>query len=517
MTLTTSKYNSVITTMARPMPNWVADETDAARVAAYDAYSDMFNNVPETFRLALRGVEDKPVYVPSAAIIIEATNRYLAKDWAWIVKSVGGDATAVEAATAAMRNLFAREEMRSKFYSIKRNMLLKGDSAWHITLDASKAEGTRITISEIDPRNLFAIPDPSDIEKANGYYIVDLLTVGTNIIARRMEYRKIATPDQASEFGTPIGGVFSRLTFWEMNAWDDRYDDSDPLKPVATPDPYASDPGYAGILRGMPLPASVTALPVYHNRNKRAGGQPFGTSQIAGVETLIAAINQGASDEDIALALQGLGVYVTTSRKPVDEDGAEVEWSIAPGTVIEMASREDTFIRVPGIDDLEPSQDHLAYLEEKMKQSSGLSDVAVGRVDVQVAQSGVALRLEMAPILSGNEEKEVELRGRMDQMLHDLLFYWLPLDGSPAPDPLDVSVENSFGDPLPLDRAAIIAEVKELVGIGLMSKEFAVGVIQEKLGYQFPVGMLDKVAAEADADSARIAAELGAGAALEAA
>jgi uncharacterized protein (DUF2164 family) len=70
-----------------------------------------------------------------------------------------------------------------------------------------------------------------------------------------------------------------------------------------------------------------------------------------------------------------------------------------------------------------------------------------------------------------------------------------------------------FGDPLPLDRTALITEVSGLVTIGIMSKEFAVEYLAEKLGYKFPEGMVEQAAAEQqatlDAEGARIAAEAG--------
>jgi hypothetical protein len=265
----------------------------------------------------------------------------------------------------------------------------------------------------------------------------------------------------------------------------------------------------APILTGMALPASVTAVPVYQFRNRRAGNEPFGTSQLAGIETLIAAINQGASDEDVTLALQGLGMYVTTAKRPVDEtSGEEMEWVIAPASVLELQSSTDKFDRVEGLKTVLPFQDHLKYLGQKLDEGSGLSPVAVGTVDVASASSGVALRLEMAPILAGNEEREAELLSRLNQFLHDLLFMWMPVDGLISPDPLDIIATNSFGDPLPVDRAAVVAEITALVTAGLMSKEFAISYLSSKLGFQFPADMLNSITAEADAAAARVAGEL---------
>lgn len=529
MAPSTNKYNSVVDLLQRPLPGWIKHADDQYRVGAYDGYDDMYSNVPRTFEIIMRGEEDNPIYVPSAARIVEATNRYLGKDWRWTVRSLAADAEAATATDtsgagpaeaarlalqAALENLFRREAMLSKFASLKRSMLKRGDGLLHITIDESKPTGARISISEINPRNYFAIPDPVDIEKTIGVYLVNLITVGTTQIARRIEYRRILDADQASEFGVPIGQVYTRMTFWEPGGWDDRFPDSGDLKPQPIPEVYAANVGLAPLLQGMPLPTTVSTIPVYLFRNKRSGGEPYGTSQIAGIETLIAGINQGASDEDITLALQGLGVYATTSQRPVDDDGNEVEWVISPATVLELKSVNDKFERVAGLTNMQPFQEHLNYLGTKLDEGTGLSPVAVGTVDASAASSGVALRLEMAPILAQNEEKELELLDGLDHMLHDLVFQWFPADGVAAPDPTDTTITNSFADPLPIDRAAVIKEITDLKTAGLISAEFAVDYLSKKLGFQFPADMLSQISTAADQAAQRAATELGVGAAV---
>jgi hypothetical protein len=497
MTVTTSKYNSLVKTLSRPLPVWVNEDDDALRVAAYDGYLDMYRNVPETFKLVWRGEEDHPIYVPSSKRIIEATNRYLGKDWSWTITSASTNAADVAAATAALAALFVREEMQAKYYSWKRNSLVKGDAVLHITFDASAPDGQRINIHEIDARNFFRIPQATNVEKLQGCYIVDLVFAddGKTFIARRLEYRY-----------NDNGTVHTQLTFWEQGGWDDRWVGHPPLKPAEAPEAY-NTPELSPLMSGFDLPPGVTSLPVYHIRNAREGGEPFGTSELAGLETIIAGVNQGASDEDIILALQGIGVYTTDSTRPTNEQGEEQDWVISPGMVLELATGT-SLNRVSGVSSVAPYQDHLGYLGAKMDESAGLSKVAIGNVDIQVAQSGVALRLDMAPILAKNAEKEEELRNKLDQFAHDLLFMWMPLDGfTPAQD---IVVSNSFGDPLPKDRTGIITEVTTLVTAGLMSKAFAVQYLNQQLGYNFPPDMLDQVNTEADAVASRMAAELGA-------
>lgn len=506
---TTNKYNSVVVGLSRPQPTWVTDTDDKLRVSAYDAYDDMFRNVPNTFAIVMRGTDDKPVYVPSAGKIVEATNRYLAKDWNWSVAALGPDAQVAEAGRAevetALGNLATREELFSQFFSLKRSMLIRGDAFWHITANTALPVGQRISIQELSARTVFRIPSPINIEKLMGVYIVDLIygDDGTTQVARRMEYRYNAS-----------GGVDARLTFWETNAWDDRWVGHPALKPAPIPAAYNEDPAMGPLLAGTTLPPSVTALPVYHFRNRRTGGEPYGTSQIAGVETLISAINQSVSDEDITLALQGLGVFVTDSARPVDDDGAETDWEVAPGGVIEMKAGSK-FERVEGVKTVVPFQEHLKYLEDSMDRSVGLSSTAIGEVDVSVAASGVALRLDMAPILAQNEEKEVELLNRLDQFMFDLLTMWLPVEGTLSVPP-GIKITNSFNDPLPIDRAGIVKEVIDLVTAGLMSRAFAIAYLTAKLGYQFPSDMLLQILGDEDDVASRLAAEAaGAGVATD--
>ncbi len=495
----TARYASVITALGLPQPTWVSDVEDKARVAAYDGYDNMFENNVGTFRLALRGEEDQPVYVPSARKIVEATVRYLAKGWSFTVASLSADpqSAASDAAglTLALNQMVVREEFLSKFTSMKRNLLKRGDALFHITANFAAPAGQRLSIREIHPRTFFRIPDPADEQGLVGCYIVDLIMAddGKTQIVRRMQYLYQG------------GKVFAQLGFFEPGSWDDRWAGHPPIRIVETPEAYR-DPKFGALLSGTVLPPSVTQIPVYHFRNRRDSAEPFGTSQISGVETLITAVNQGTTDEEVTLALQGLGCYVTDAAPPVDEAGNETDWIVAPGEVIELKSAGSKFARIEGVTTVVPFQDHIGMLKNDIKESTGLSNTAIGQVDAAVVASGVALRLDMAPILAQNEETETELLSRLDQMFFDIMTMWMPVDGTSVPAGL--TVINSFSDPLPVDRAGTISEITALVTAGLMSREFAIQYIAEKLGFQFPADMAQQVATEQDTVASRLYAEL---------
>jgi hypothetical protein len=500
------KYNSVIDALGLPLPSWVTDAQDARRVGAYDGYDSMYINVPGTF-IARGGQTDIPIYVPSAAKVVEAVTRYLGKDWAYVVESADPnvdpttDSQAIDL-TLAFHNLFIREEFKSKLFSLKRHMVQRGDAVFHITANLAAPAGFRISIDEPHARNVFRIPHLTNDNVTIGYYLVDLIYAddGKTQIARRQEYRY----DPAGS-----GQIYSRLTFWESNAWDDRWVGHPALKPAAIPLAYAQDPSLAGALAGGFLPSSIKTLPVYTFRNRREGGEPWGSSQIAGLETLVGGINNTITDEDITLALNGLGVFVTDSQPPLDESGAETEWVVAPGSVIQ--TRVGTkFDRVAGVSSNAPFQEHLGALKDAIDESAGLSATAVGNVDASVAASGVALRLDMAPILAQNEEKEVEILGRLDQMFYDILTMWMPIEGVSVPP--GYMITNSFGDPLPRDRKAIVDEALALFQAGVVNLPWVVDYLAKMLGFQFPEGMLAELQAESVAAvGSRIATEAAGG------
>lgn len=501
MTTTITKYNGVISTLGRPLPAWVTDPDDAVRIAAYDAYADMYANAPDTWEPALRGTNDKPVYVPTPKRVVEATNRYLGKGWTFTVAAGSTDAAAQTDALAWLGKTYVRNKMPSKFFSFKRNMVKLGDAIIHVFADMSKAAGQRIRIVELSPRTYFRIEDPTDPEALLGAYIVNLITVGEQQtqVAMRMSYRY-----------NDNGTIQAELSFFEPSGWDDRWDGHPPLKPVAVPDEFKTK-ALTPLLSGYTLPASVTKIPIYHAVNNRQDEDPFGTSEIAGLESVMAGINQSTSDEDITLALHGIGLFVTNASAPVDENGEETDWIVEPGYVAELKGGPDVYFkRVDAVTSVTPYQDHLKFLSGEMDASSGITSTAVGNVDVTVAASGVALRLDMAPILAKNMEKETELTSVLDELAADLIDMWAEVDGVPL-DPTIV-VSNTFDDPLPVDRNGLVTEITTLVKAGLMSKEFAIKLLSDKLGYQFPADMLSTITADADAEAARTALELGAGA-----
>lgn len=470
------------------MPTWVGAADDRIRVACYALYDNIYKNVTGTFRLVSRGSENDPIYVPSGKTIIEACNRFLAVGFDYNLN--GGTPDGRNVVKAALDTLFRRTKFQSKFAMQKRWGLIRGDAMWHILADPSKPVGNRISIMELEPGACFAITNIDDVNIVDGWLLVHRMAdpaAPTTTIIRRQKYM---TNDD--------GTIQSTMNYYADLAWDDRVDPVTlknyqdnviPLSPnsVRVPAPF-----------DITLDGRITGLPVYHVSNGRSPMSPFGTSEMAGIERMIAAVNQSVSDEELALALDGLGLYFTTSGAPVGDDGQPTDWILGPGRVVE-GQPDSVFERVGGVGSVSPQQDHMNWLSEAMRQNTGTSDVAVGMVDVTVAQSGIALALQMSPLLAKNREKELEIIDTYDRMFHDLLFGWMPVYGvAPSPDPA-MDVIPVIGDPMPVDRASVIDEVISLVTAKIITIEEGQVILQSKLGYDFQASGIADIAAQEQA------------------
>jgi Phage portal protein, SPP1 Gp6-like len=487
-----SPYETAIA-LQRPVPGHITAQADKDRVTAYWTYDDIYNNVTDAFVRILRddsGDEISRRLVPAARTIIEATNRYLGKDITITPlplsvdpltgAEVAPNETAVQLLMNAINNFLARERFFSKFISLKRWMLVRGDAVFHLMADDTKPEGTRLRLVEVHPASYFPKPNAIDPERLDGVYLVTVVDDDEGEpIAQRQSYLKMEN-----------GTIFTKLEFFEEEAWDDRWPlTEDDLAPVDAPSRYADSP----LLAGFELPSQITSIPVYLYRNPPAR-ESYGVSEIQGIETLLAGIMQTASDQDVTVVLTGIGVYTTTSGTPRDSQGNEQPWVIAPASVLELQDKDDKFDRVSGVTSIAPLLDHLSYLQNKAQETTGTPDIAVGKVDLKVQQSGVALAIQMSPILSKNEEKEVELKTVMQQLFYDIVNMWLP--AYEGIDPGGITLNVTFGDPMPVNRVEVLAEITELLKANIISIEFAQKLVVERLGYEIPADMLASVVAE---------------------
>lgn len=414
---------STVAPLLTNRPSWMS-AMDSLRIASYQKYEEIYWNMPQTFKLVQRGTDSQPIYIPNARIIIDTMHRYVGPKMDFMVDpSFGGDQAAL--AQAAFRALFARERIRSKYNSAKRFGLIRGDWMFHVIGDGDKPQGRRISVLDVDPASYFPVHADGDVTNPDSITHIHLAEQYTDknnkAWVRRLTYSKVV------EDGRPrilrSQGIFDPQKWLDMR--------QSPERPEVDP---------------ALLPPGITAIPVYHIKNFEEPRNPFGSSEIRGLEALMAAVNQTISDEDLALALDGIGVYATSSGAPVDEDGNETDWVLGPGRVVENVQ---DFNRVNGVGSVSPYQNHIEMIVNFLREAAGTTADAIGNIDVQVAESGVARLLRLAPILAKAEEKDQVIEDVLTQMFFDLKTWHTVYEQQ---DITASDVVPVFGDKLPANR-----------------------------------------------------------------
>jgi hypothetical protein len=489
---------TVVTPYASAMP-WISaelvgwtDEYDAQRLASYDLYDDLYNNASAGYTKMSRGTQDKPIYVPTAKRIINTLARYVGKGWGYVVQgneTLEGDPNAQEAATpeqialarATMGALFRRERILSKFASGKKEWLRRGDWVWYISADPEKAPGRRLTVRCVDPRMYFPIVDEEDPSRISGAQLIEevLLDDGESFGMKVQRWIKPNHPehpdfDQAeSEEAPPI---YRDIIIYDV----EDFADEEKRKTLQTVLPLEALDG-------------ITSLPLYHLVNNEETDNPFGSSDLRGLESIVAGINQSISDEDLALAMSGLGMYVTNAAPP--EGGA---WILGP-QMVQQTANDEKFERLEGITSVTPFQDHVGYLGDQALSANGISDVAMGTVDGATQVSGLALAIRLQPILDAAEEKDDQLNSIMTQMFYDLKSWFLAYEEIDL-GPVDIISVVSEGERLPFDREARWKELMEGLLAKVFTIDFVVQELSDKFGYEFPAEMLGQLKAAAGAE-----------------
>jgi hypothetical protein len=460
-------------------PSWIPDATDQQRIQSYQVYEDMYWNVPDTFKVSLRGTNSLPLYVPTARTIIDTTLRYYAPDFrVGVVDAVSGkDSNDSVAATMAIRDLFKREKIRSKMVGYKRYGLIHGDAVWHLTADASRPAGSRLTLTAIDPGMYFPIMDEEDADRRIGCHLAYPITTADGDRIRRVTYLKgDPRPDGTSTI-TVEEGIF------KTDSWVG----------IDTPPELMVSPA-------TELPPQITSLPVYHTKNFEEPGNPFGSSEARGLERIMGGVNQAVSDESLALALMGIGMYATDASHPIDPDTKKrVPWQLGPGRVVHHDGTK--WERIQGVGNLADSYGtHYYRLWEALKQASSTPDIAIGSVDVQVASSGIALALQLGPMLAKAGEKNDLFLDTQNQLFYDILTMWMP--AYEATTFAGISVDCVVGSAVPVDRQARFTELNDMLDRGIIDTEYY-RTEAKKLGYVFPDTIGDTAKAEFDERNAQ--------------
>lgn len=467
---------STVNALVKAKPGWINPD-DAERLAAYKTYDDMYHSNPGTYELMIRGSDELPIYMPTAKNLVNTLARYVGRGFGYAVDQEAGSPKNRQDAIAVYGTLFKRERILSKFSSCKKSLLRFGDIFWYIQGDTEKPEGRRLSIKTIDPGLMFVITHPDDPDRIVGWNMVEQFTDGDKAMIQRQRWLKNTSPNHPA-FGNFDAPVWYQKVQMELEGWE-----SDAPKGLK-------------VIQEMLLPEGIVELPIYHMKNNSEDGQPYGSSELRSLERVIAAINQAVTDQDIALALAGLGIYKSSANGgPVDADGNEVDWNLGPGEVVE----DDAFERVNGISSISPSLEHIKYLEAAADKTVGITDVTRGEVSSDVAASGVALAIRMAPTVDAADEKDMHIKDVFDQLLFDLKTWFRVFESI---DLGEAEIFTAFGDKLPGNRQSEIEELLKLLESGVVSVEFVQSELTDRYGFQFPADMLTQIANKRAADAA---------------
>lgn len=473
-------YSSLFSVVKPLTLAWVP-AADQERINSYLAYEQMYWNIHNDYKLITRGTEEEAaIYIPRPMTIVETAHRYVGAGFDYVIDPEVGTPNAQELADTMLTAFFRRERVVSRYNGAKRFGLMKGDWLFHLMVDPSKEAGTRLRFASVQPESWFPVYLDNDPERLWKTHLVERFQKPDGKwFVKRLTYERTLVDVNGTT--TPSGEITWTLMEFPESKW------------------FAKDfEGEEGVqlVPPTPLHPDTPAIPVYHIPNFDEPGNRFGSSELRGFERILGGINQAVSDEDLALALMGLGVYATESTaQPRNPAGDSVPWSVYPGKVLQGVKG---FTKVPGIDSVVPYQDHLKFLMDEIGLASGASAAATGTVDVSVAESGVALAMHLAPMLARAAEKDEVIKDKMTQFLFDLKVWFRIHEGA---DFTETDIVPSFGDKLPVNRQAEVDFVSSLMATEppLVSAQTARAYLTERIGFEFDDKESDLVLMEREA------------------
>jgi hypothetical protein len=453
------------------VPQWMHD-SDAKRVEAYRLYQAMYWTEPRGLRIK-RPDGEQAVQLPDPKTVVNTTAHYFCKGLRVTMPPASQDA----GLGLVLKAFLKRERFVSKFMVAKRQGVGFGDFLLHLTADPGAPAGARVSINSVDPGEFFPVWDDDDLEKKVAVHLArqELINEGDprreRVMIRRKTYRYVRP-----------GRGLNRQVWVEEGLYD--------------PETWFKTGGRPSrvIMEPVRLPDAVQTIPVYHFRNQPWRGDPFGSSELRGMEGLFQAVDQTMTDEQIALRLEGRGVYVTDAPSPVSEDGEEEDWEVSPGKVLQVGEGR-RFDRVQGVDSVTPFLDHVGKLQGSLWEASGTPEVARGKVEVSAVESGIALAIQFSPVLAKIEDREAEAIDVLGNLWFDWAGWMREFEGVTFPEPPEITL----GDKLPLNEDAFLTRMSLLLKDGIVSREWVRGQIRSRLGLDIPSSMEEQVLAEGKA------------------
>jgi hypothetical protein len=115
-------------------------------------------------------------------------------------------------------------------------------------------------------------------------------------------------------------------------------------------------------------------------------------------------------------------------------------------------------------------------------EASATSKIAVGEIDVQTAESGIALAIKFLPTLAKIEYRDTSGVEILTQLWYDWKAWVKAYENK---DWLDTEIKISLGEKLPLDRSKRIDELNNMYDRKVISRQYY-RTEMTALGYTFP-------------------------------
>lgn len=458
------KYDSIKALAGSLAPSWVKDSDEKMRIASYSVYEGMYWNIEQSFKLVDRQNNSNALLVPKPKTIVETLHRYLANDLKIVLDETFGEESQQMDGRLYLNDLLKRERFISKFSNAKRFGIIHGDWVFHIVANDELEQGSRISLHSVHPENVFKITDPDNADIVIGYDIAHYFSDGGKGFVKRLTYMKESGTSGPSEISVEEG-------IYDAREWGGPGMDRDKAVLERTTLPFKT------------LPSEITSLPIYHIRNFEEAGDPWGSSELRGFENILGSINQTMTDEHLTLALEGIGLYVTDAGQPLDPETDEpVAWNLGPGRVVEVPT-ESFFNRVSGVNSVTPMQDHFNALKGELDDAASQPSISKGNVDVQVAESGVALAIKFGPLVAHVGEKELTITDVMGNMLYDLRNWVKAYEKTSVLEQLRLKTE--YGEKIPPNKQQQFDNIMFMAANKIIDGNTTRAMLRE-LGYRIP-------------------------------
>lgn len=465
-------------------PNWLPDD-DAQRAATYDSLEGVYWSEDWSYTLRVI-VTEQPVYTPNPRIVVDTISHYLLKGLTIGVE----DPEKNKQEAQDLEDFLDREMFYPRFHTAKLGGCIHGDFVLHMTADPDKPAGKRISLCSVHPGKVVRKFDDDDGEHVTEAWICEPYQDPDNKdepLIRRLHYWYVqgsvstdsdepddipADAPQMTQDGV-LRYVWSEELILRNNEklWTDEEEVYQTLNPEGQ------------------LPEEINHIPIFWFKNIAMDGQPFGSSDLRGLERMFRGVSQQHTDLNVAMALDGLGLYATDAPPPATASGTEGTWTIEPGQV-QQVPNGNFFKRVEGIGSVQPMIDTIKYAEEKINQAAGLSEVALGAVAPAMASNPMALAVNFMPTLSKVEERDHFGLAKLKHVFWMWTMFREAYESKVWPAKLKVTVQ--IGEKLPQDRTARINELNNMLDRDIISKAFYRQEM-EKLGYQFPDDIQDQI------------------------